>query len=172
MRGLPGKSRRLPASARIRVGAWLVVVAAVGAVLFLTLGPDLVSGLGAGLIDRTAHAAAYAALTMAVLLSLQPVLGRRPGTGLATAAVAVICAFGGVMEVLQKMSHRDGDVWDAVANTIGAVAVLLFWLILRFWFERRYRRGSSGGRADQKSAAAATDSSSVTGLATGRPTPT
>ncbi|MEA2522404.1 MAG: hypothetical protein QOI81_2050 [Actinomycetota bacterium] len=141
------------------------------AVLFLTLGPDLIPGLGAGLVDRTAHGAAYAAFTLAVLLSLQPVLRRRPGTGFAFGMVGLVCAFGGVMEVLQGMSHRDGDVWDAVANSIGAVSVFLFWLGLRAYFERRFRR-SRDRLAVQTSAAALTDLSSVTSPATGRPTPT
>jgi VanZ family protein len=162
---------KLHASQGIRIGWWLVVTAAVVAVLFLTLGPDLIPGLGAGLVDRTAHGAAYAAFTLAVLLSLQPVLRRRPGVGFALGMVGIICAFGGLMEVLQGMSHRDGDVWDEVANTIGAVAVFLFWLGLRAFFERRFRR-SRDQLAVQMSAATETDPSSATSPATGRPTPT
>jgi hypothetical protein len=69
------------------------------------------------------------------------------------------------------MSHRDGDVWDAVANSIGAVSVFLFWLGLRAYCERRFRR-SRDRLAVHTSAAAVTDLSSATSPATGRPTPT
>jgi hypothetical protein len=141
-----------------RWAAPTLAVIALVAVVTLTLGPDVIAGLGSGALDRTAHAGAYAGLTAAALLAL-PMFGRqRSGFGTALLVVLGICAFGGLMEVMQGLEHRDADILDAAANAAGAFAVLALWLIGRgtgsIWYRRRsggspIAPGDSDVRADQ-----------------------
>jgi hypothetical protein len=121
--------------ARPRFGfdRWITPALAIVAlitVVTLTLGPDVVAGLGAGTLDRTAHGGAYAALTAASLLALPWMVRRRGGVGIGIALLLVItiCAFGGLMEILQGLEHRDADILDAAANAAGAFTVFALWL--------------------------------------------
>ncbi|MEA2579535.1 MAG: hypothetical protein QOE83_427 [Actinomycetota bacterium] len=141
-----------------RWGAPALAVVALVAVVTLTLGPDVIAGLGSGALDRTAHAGAYAGLAAAALLAL-PRSGRRgSGIGIALLVVIGVCAFGGIMEAMQGLEHRDADILDAAANAAGAFTVFALWLIGRgtgsIWYSRRAGGspsdpGDSGVRADQ-----------------------
>lgn len=64
--------------------------------------------------DKLLHFTAYFGLAGLAALSLK---SRR---ALLFAVLALI-AFGGLLEILQGLTGRDGDLWDEVANTLGAV---------------------------------------------------
>jgi VanZ family protein len=120
---------------RIR-GWWpaAAVLALVGVVV-LSLGPDV--NPSSELMDRLAHAAAYALLTAVVLLARdRRGSGRRPST---IVLASCLVAFGTAMELAQATVHRDATVVDGFADAVGvasAVAVYRFVRALRH--RRRY----------------------------------
>lgn len=109
---------RLPAAARF--AGYGVAVAVL---LYLTQAPakDLPSET---LWDKAEHAIAWLVLT-AIGLAFWP---RRPVWVLAFAF-----GFGGLVEVLQSTLPfgRDGDVRDLLADSVGILAALVIWAVIR-----------------------------------------
>ena len=100
-----------PAWHKAMQACWL---AAVAAVTVLSLTPD-VGPPGAYHLDKLIHATSY------MVLALLPAAGFERRSAALTAALAMI-ALGCAIEVAQGfVPPREGDIWDALANTIGAL---------------------------------------------------
>jgi hypothetical protein len=124
----------------------VIAIAILVGIVLMTIGPDVIPGLGAGLLDRSAHALAYAA-GMAVLL----VVGRTPPRWVVTRlvlAAAGLIALGAVLELIQGLEGRDADPVDAAANALGVLSVLMLWMVVEgglrlFGLAWRRRRAST-----------------------------
>ena len=131
---------------------WVVAGLVLAGVIFLTVGPDLIPGLGSGLLDRVVHAAAYSAAMAAILLArIRPMGGHTRRAWIEPLWWALALAIlGGVMEVAQGLEGRDADAVDGLANASGvAVVLLLWWLLLGIrWMVRSIRRPPSERRSD------------------------
>lgn len=101
------------------------------AVIVLSLMPGNDVPLG-NVSDKYRHAAAYAVL--AVLLSVSFLGPRLRATLLAFLAVA---AFGFAIEFIQPSFNRSFDLYDELANSIGAAIGCGLLLMLRYFTTRR-----------------------------------
>lgn len=129
---------------------WVVAGLVLAGVIFLTVGPDLIPGLGSGLLDRAVHAAAYSAAMAAIVLArIRPMGGHTRRAWIEPLWWALALAIlGGVMEVAQGLEGRDADAVDGLANASGvAIVLLLWWLLLGIrWMVRSIRRAPSERR--------------------------
>jgi VanZ family protein len=128
---------RLDETNRRTRGWWpaAAVLAFVGVVV-LSLGPDV--NPGSELMDRLAHAAAYALLTAVVLLTRDR---RGPGGRPSTIVLAsCLVAFGTAMELAQAAVHRDATVVDGLADAVGVVFAAAIYRFARAIRDRRRYR--------------------------------
>jgi len=97
-----------------------IVVAAASVVLSLLPDPPEIPG-GFQFADKLAHLFAYLVLSFLVFASFFE--GKRVGTALITVmiAAALCVVFGGLIEILQIFTGRQPELWDLVADLIGAV---------------------------------------------------
>lgn len=103
--------------------ASLAIAAAIGV---LTLSPGI-SDAGVPGSDKVHHALAFFALAL-------PLSFTRPRLALWITIAAI--AYGGAIELIQPSVGRDRDIWDFLADGVGAVAgaavgVGLHWLMRR-----------------------------------------
>lgn len=95
----------------------LVVRLSLGVVMLsvgiLTLGPFQGAEGNFGLTDKEAHAGAFYALTFLLLAAFPRV--RKWDVAL------IAIAIGGLIEVLQFLAGRDGDILDVAADFVGVV---------------------------------------------------
>lgn len=114
---------RLPL--RLRLSGYAIAVAVL---LYLTLAPgkDLPQG---HIWDKAEHAIAWGVL-MAIGLVLWPL---RPAR-----IAGFAFGLGALVEVLQwAMPYgRDGDIHDLIADSVGIVALLLVWVVVRLIVRR------------------------------------
>ena len=96
----------------------ILTVVAAGSILILSLlpGPLEIPG-NVRFADKIAHFAAYAVLGYLIFTSLFK------GKELRTVVlVTLLCLlYGGLIEFLQTFTHRQPEIWDLVADAIGAV---------------------------------------------------
>ena len=81
--------------------------------------------------DKVGHVAAYAALAALATLS-------RRSYGAILAMVAAIVAYGGLVELIQPLVNRHGELGDFLANCAGAIAGTGIALSLS-WFGARWK---------------------------------
>lgn len=114
----------------VRIGLCLVLTA----VTILAVGPFQGVEESFGLTDKEAHFATFYGLTFMALAAL-------PRIRKWDVAVAAL-AFGGLIEVLQTVSGRDGDILDWLADGIGiAMAVVpMYTEGFRMWARGEARR--------------------------------
>jgi len=97
-----------------QIDAWLVVPA----ILFVIWGElthvDLAQEVEITIWDKAAHFTAYFGLALMATIAVR---ARRR----AAWYVLALIVMGGVLEILQGMTGRDADIWDEVANTLGAL---------------------------------------------------
>jgi VanZ family protein len=119
---VPAGRQSVPAwpalTARWRRPAMTLWLAAVAAVMVLSLLPATAPPGDYG-FDKMAHAASYCCLALLAHLAF----ARRPTALLAALAMIPL---GCLIEVAQTfVPPRTGDVWDAAANSIGALAGIM-----------------------------------------------
>lgn len=114
----------------VRIGLCLVLTA----VTILALGPFQGAEESFGLTDKEAHFGTFYGLTFLSLAAL-------PRIRKWDVAVAAL-AFGGLIEVLQTVTGRDGDILDWVADSFGiAMAVVpMYTEGFRMWARGETRR--------------------------------
>jgi VanZ family protein len=106
---------------RKRVFRILTLAVAAG-ILVLSLIPKPPEiPVGIHYADKIAHFIAYLVLSFLVFASVSE--GKLIGAALITVlVVAVLCVvFGGLIEILQMFTGRQAELWDLVADSIGAV---------------------------------------------------
>lgn len=107
------------------VGVALVIAAA-------SFVPGSASGAAGGAVgpvgvDKLLHVAGYAVLAVAVLAAL-----RVRSLTAVLAAVVLVTAFGGVVELLQgPVPGRSVSLWDLVADGVGALLGAAGWWLIR-----------------------------------------
>lgn len=123
------------ASRFIELGLWLAVVAMMAALTVVSVRPAREGPLVSA-NDKICHALAYGAFAAVVLVALR---ARAPSSAARIALIAFgwAAGYGGMMEIVQLFVGRTADLWDAVANALGAALVVLVWLRLRAWRLRR-----------------------------------
>lgn len=100
-----------------RLGTILTIVVA-GSILVLSLIPKPPEILGGfHLADKVAHFIAYQVLSFLLFTSFFE--GKQVGAILIVAALCIL--YGGLIEILQIFTHRQPEIWDLVADLIGAV---------------------------------------------------
>ncbi|HVZ29118.1 MAG TPA: VanZ family protein [Asticcacaulis sp.] len=114
----------------VRIGLCLVLTA----VTILALGPFQGAEQSFGLTDKEAHFATFYGLTFMALAAL-------PRIRKWDVAVAAL-AFGGLIEVLQTMTGRDGDILDWLADSFGIVMAVapMYTEGFRMWTRGEARR--------------------------------
>jgi VanZ family protein len=114
----------------VRIGLCLVLTG----VTVVALGPFQGAEESFGLTDKEAHFATFYGLTFMALAAM-------PRIRKWDVAVAAL-AFGGLIEILQTMTGRDGDILDWLADTIGiAMAVVpMYTEGFRMWTRGEARR--------------------------------
>lgn len=135
----PDMYRRVPPTLASRPARYgLVGVVAAGILLASVVdpggaGPSSGGPLGLVGLDKWVHALAYGGLAGALAYALVPPVGVEDGprvgrpAGLAV-VVSLAAAFGLGVELLQwTLPYRSFDPADAVANTVGALAVAAGW---------------------------------------------
>ena len=111
----------------MRSRSWLPVAVAT-AILAASLLPGSASGAAGGAVgpvgvDKLLHVVGYAVLAAVVLAAL-----RRPNGREALAAVVLVTAFGGAVELLQgPIPGRSVSLLDLAADAVGAVLGALGW---------------------------------------------
>jgi VanZ family protein len=81
--------------------------------------------------DKALHFTAYFGLSLMATIAVRA--NRR-----AIWCVLALIALGGLLEIIQGMVGRDCDIWDEVANTLGAVVGLtVTWAGIRFLKARK-----------------------------------
>ena len=98
--------------ARIKLAAWWFVWPAVAAIVWGELKPS--PGVEGIIWDKALHFVAYFGLAWLATLAW----GRRIAPLL---ILAVVLALGGILEILQGQTGRDGEWADIVANTLGGL---------------------------------------------------
>jgi hypothetical protein len=120
---------------------WVVALALLGAVLWLSLGPMPAVVEDFRLSDKLLHAAGYALLTFVWLLAAT----WRPGRGLgrwplsAPLVVGAFLALGGTLELIQARFDRSADVLDWLADCLGVAVGAFLWRWL--WVREARRSG-------------------------------
>jgi VanZ family protein len=107
----------------LQAAFWL----ALALTLYLALRPPVMT---MPVSDKTQHALAFAMLTVLAGLAYSTV--RIPWL------VGGLSAFGALIEIIQPYFHRDRDVRDWVADSIGiVVALLIVWMMRKLLFRER-----------------------------------
>ncbi|MCE3289826.1 MAG: hypothetical protein K0R83_1838 [Caulobacter sp.] len=120
--------------APVRIAAFAVACCVIA---WLSLSPTEALPQGLTFWDKAEHALAYLALSLLGAWAFPGRLGR----------LAVALFLGGVgVEILQSTMGlgRQGDPWDAVANSTGIAVGLLIALLVRNWAARRLQRRGVG----------------------------
>lgn len=94
-------------------------LAAVAVLLVLMIGPFQGLERSTGLSDKIMHAGAFGLITAVALLNF-PRLSR-------IQAIGLVSFLGVAVELIQGATGRDADVYDALADLIGAVVVAGVW---------------------------------------------
>jgi lipopolysaccharide/colanic/teichoic acid biosynthesis glycosyltransferase len=134
-------------SRRASVLRLVVVLAAVAGIVRLSLGPDLMTGVGGkGPEASLPHVAAYTVLALVLLFVAVP--RGAPHTPLRVIVVSLsVVALGAVLELGQAAVHRDTQMADVAANALGVAAAALAWvlvrLVRRLWSAWSVRTGSA-----------------------------
>jgi VanZ family protein len=103
-------------------------------ILVLSLIPQLPEVMaGFSFSDKLEHFGAYSVLGLFLFQSIER--GNRKTTILL--AVACCFAFGALIEFLQRFTHRQPEVWDLVADLLGALGGALVGAVI---LGRRTRR--------------------------------
>ncbi len=119
-----------------RAAGWILIVAVLAAIERYSIGPDFRSPLGADAPwDLLPHVAAYAALTLALLLIAVPPGGERQAIRALVVSLSAV-GLGVAMEVAQAAVHRDAQAVDVLANAVGVAAAVGAWALLRFFRSR------------------------------------
>jgi hypothetical protein len=120
-------------AALVDIALWILTGASVALVLVLSLAIDPPEGFGP--LEPILHAAAYAPLTLLLLLTMVWRPGRGPGR-LSRGGpwiVAALVAVGVGLEAVQALPAiaRDPQVWDALAGILGVALGSGVWLRIR-----------------------------------------
>ena len=121
----------MPVPAPVRIALFAL---ACGVIAWLSLSPTEALPQGLTFWDKAEHALAYLALSLLGAWAFPGRLGR----------LAVGLVLGGVgVEILQSTMGlgRQGDPFDAVANSTGIAVGLLIAILVRNWARRLQRRG-------------------------------
>ena len=112
---------------------WIAAVGSVVATFVYSLGPAPSALHQFPLADKVFHASAYGAITLTWLLAAVWRPGRGGGVAAGDALAVVICAIllGAGIEIAQHFVHRDAELFDAVADSIGALAGFAVWGLIR-----------------------------------------
>ncbi len=130
----------------IRVWRRIAAASALAGVVVLSLGVEV--DPGSELMDRLAHASAYAVLTVFLTLLLTPD-PREAGPKLSILAMGGgLVAFGTAIELAQGTVHRDADVADVVADAVGVGVVLVAYSLLGVLSHRRRNGGRRRATSD------------------------
>src|SRR4051794_12951843 len=130
---VPKSRPRRRASVAVDVLLWLGAFGKVAATIADSLGPAPAELNAFPPAGKGFHIGSYGAMTLAWLLAAVWRPGRGPGVIPNDALVMVICAIllGAAIEVAQHFVDRTADVFDAVADAVGALTALLAWAGLR-----------------------------------------
>jgi VanZ family protein len=130
---IPESQRRRRGSVAVDVLLWVAALGTVAATIAYSLGPAPAELNAFPLADKVFHMGAYAAMTLTWLLAAVWRPGRGPGPAANQALAIIVCAvlFGAAIEVAQHFVDRTADVFDAVADAIGAGVGFLAWAGLR-----------------------------------------
>ncbi len=111
----------------------------------LSLGPIGEPDLD-GVLRGLPHAIAYAVLTLVALVAVEARSGDRGATTWWKIGLAILAAIamGGLLELAQGLVHRDVQFSDFVADVVGALVVLVVWLLIRVARGRIARPGADG----------------------------
>lgn len=114
---------------------WMLSAALLVGVVYLSLAPQGPPG-PFPLADKLQHVVAYLAMTVSFLLAAawRPGRVRRPSSSAAVAVVAGAILLGIALEVAQAidpLADRTPDVFDAVADAVGALVGYLAWEAVR-----------------------------------------
>ncbi len=121
-------------------------------ILFLSLRPGPMPLPGIWQVDKVYHILAYALMALLWVLAFRlgaPLEKRGSGpTRILCAAFVISTLFGAGMEVFQYfLPLRRADLFDAVANTLGAVAgVVVAGWALKLLARKNSRRHTNGGQ--------------------------
>lgn len=127
----------------LKVGSWLVAIAWMGAVFFLSLqphvpGPDLFPHQ-----DKAEHFIAYAVLAYLTGASLLKTSSKLSPPALFVTVVCWCGLYGLVLEIIQSHIGRDFSLLDELANVAGAIAGIL---VLRSGFIEKISASLFGNR--------------------------
>jgi hypothetical protein len=124
-------SRR--ASTFVDVLLWCAAFGTVIGTIAYSLGPVPAALNEFPLADKVFHACAYGAITFTWLLAAVWRPGRGDGVIPKDGPAVVICAvlFGLAIEVAQHFVDRSADVFDGVADAMGALVGLAIWAAIR-----------------------------------------
>ncbi len=114
---------------------WALVAAAMVVLMYESVKPVDAESLAAR-SDKVAHALAYGAFACIVLAAARVGSGWSVGRA-ALVAFAWATGYGAVAEIIQASVGRVADVWDALANALGAGIVALAFVRLAVWRRRR-----------------------------------
>lgn len=108
--------------AKLRLGFAVLAIVFLGAILFLSLGRASHTTININHADKVAHGFAYFSLGFAAL----PAMGKF--RAILTWGCLTLCGVG--VEITQGIMRygRQGDVFDALANSTGALLAVFFWL--------------------------------------------
>jgi hypothetical protein len=125
------RSRR--SSAVIEAAFWIAAFGTVVATFVYSLGPAPAALHAFPVADKVFHTSAYGAITLTWLLAAVWRPGRGGGViagdGLGVLIAAIV--LGSTVEIAQHLVHRDAEVLDAVADTVGAVLGFAAWGLIR-----------------------------------------
>ena len=130
LRRLPVESRRSPAA---EISLWVVAFLATAAVLWLSLQSSETGPLSDA-PDKVIHFGGYALLTLSLLLAADwsPRWGSGAFPGSAVRIAITVFVVSGALELLQAaVPGRDTEIYDAVANALGAALALVIWRVMR-----------------------------------------
>jgi hypothetical protein len=117
----------------VEIALWILTGASVASVLVLSLALDPPQGLGP--LEPILHAAAYAPLTLLLLLTMVWRPGRGPGPFPRRGPwiVAALVAVGVGLEAVQALPAigRDAQVLDGLAGLLGVAVGSGIWMWLR-----------------------------------------
>jgi len=115
----------------IRIGLWALVAAAMVVLMYESVKPADAESLAAK-SDKVAHALAYGAFACIVLAAARAGSGWSAGRA-ALVAFAWATGYGALAEIIQAFVGRVADVWDGLANAVGAGLVALAFVRLAAW---------------------------------------
>jgi VanZ family protein len=124
--------------------AWLGAGLMAAAIAILSLTPRPEQIVDVKIWDKLGHFIAYGTLAFVFAHALRRT--RQRGAAMVMIAILGSSAFGGLMELLQRLvPPRSPDVLDAVANTIGACLGTIIFVALSHgwqWLRARWTRSA------------------------------